>query len=65
MIPAARTPIPTKPKSGVRPRRNAPDAPVAPTSDRASPAKDWPRITVNTPTTPETSATTVPMIRAE
>ena len=61
---AATTPRPTNPTTGLAPRRNAPDPPAADTSVSECPAKDWPRITVNTPTTADTTATTAPMMRA-
>ena len=40
----------TNPHSGPTATRKAPDPPVVPMSPSASPAKDWPRMTVNTPT---------------
>ena len=58
-IPAARNP-----QNWLMPTRNAPDPPVVATSASEWPAKDWPRSTVNTPMTPEVTATTVPTIRA-
>ena len=64
MIPAAATEIPTNPHSGAIPTRYALDPPVAPMSPSASPANDWPRITVNTPTQPATIATSAPTTSA-
>ena len=52
-IPAARNP-----QNWLMPTRNAPDPPVVATSASEWPAKDWPRSTVNTPMTPEVTATT-------
>ena len=49
---------------GLAPTRKAPEPPAVPTSPRAWPAKDWPRMTVNTPTTAETTATSAPDRRA-
>ena len=43
---------------------SAPDPPAAETSPSACPAKDWPRMTVNTPVTAETMATTAPIVAA-
>jgi zinc/manganese transport system ATP-binding protein len=57
-------PNPTKPETGLMPASTAPDPPAADTSVRAWPPKDWPRMTVNTPTTPETTATTPPITSA-
>ena len=45
----------TKPQSGLAPTRKAPEPPVVPRSPREWPAKDWPRTTVKTPTTAETT----------
>ena len=45
---------PRSPTAARRRRRNAPEPPVVPMSPKASPAKDCPRMTVNTPTTPAT-----------
>ena len=58
----AAVPIPNtrKPQNWLSPIRKAPDPPVVATSASAWPAKDCPRVTVNTPTTPEVMATTVP-----
>ena len=58
----AAAPIPKarKPQNWLRPMRKAAEPPVVATSASACPAKDWPRVTVNTPTTPEVTATTVP-----
>ena len=55
-------PIPKtrNPQNWLSPIRKAPAPPVVATSASAWPAKDWPRVTVNTPTTPEVIATTVP-----
>ncbi len=64
MVPEATTPTPTKPHSGLTPTRLAAEPPSVPMSESASPANAWPRITVNTPTQPETSATTRPMTSA-
>ena len=54
-------PTPTKPGSGLSPISSAPEPPAAETSPSAWPAKDWPRMTVNTPTTRTTTATTPPI----
>ena len=51
-------------ESGLMPRRNEAAPPALLTSASAWPAKDWPRITVNTPTTPETTAAPPPMTAA-
>jgi hypothetical protein len=61
---AAATPATRKPQNWLIPTRNAPDPPVVATSASAWPAKDWPRSTVNTPMTPEVTATTAPTSRA-
>src|ERR1700743_2596153 len=57
---AAATPQARKPQNWSRPTRKAPEPPVVATSASECPANDWPRVTVNTPTTPEVIATTVP-----
>ena len=64
IAPAAITLPSTNPHSGPMPTRYAPAPPVVPRSPNASPAKDWPRMTVNTPTTPVTTATSAPTARA-
>src|SRR4051812_32521000 len=46
------------------PIRNAPDPPVVAISASEWPANDWPRVTVNTPTTAEGTAMTVPTASA-
>ena len=46
------------------PIRNAPEPPVVAMSASEWPANDWPRVTVNTPTTAEVMATTVPTASA-
>ena len=58
-IPAAR-----KPQNWLSPTRNAPDPPVVATSASEWPAKDWPRMTVKTPMTPEVTATMAPTSKA-
>ena len=60
MQPAAMTPMPRKPSSGLMPSRNAAAPPALLTSAREWPAKDCPRITVKTPTAPETTAAAPP-----
>src|SRR5487761_312525 len=57
MTPAATTLRATKPYSVDTPRRTAAEPPAVPMSERACPANDWPRMTVNTPTQAETMAT--------
>lgn len=64
MTPAPAIVNATKPQSGFAPTRKAPDPPVVPTSAREWPANDWPRMTVKTPTTADTSATRPPTTRA-
>ena len=64
MAPAPTIAKVTKPQSGLAPTRKAPDPPVVPTSPREWPAKDWPRMTVNTPTTADTSETMPPTTSA-
>src|SRR6516164_9777082 len=64
IVPAPAMPRPTKPATGVSPISSAPDPPAAETSPSACPAKDWPRMTVNTPTTAATTATTPPTATA-
>src|SRR5580658_2464288 len=64
MAPAPSTPPATKPVSGLRASNSAPDPPAVETSVSACPPKDWPRRTVKTPTTAETTATTPPMTTA-
>ena len=54
----------TKPDSGVIPTNNAPEPPAVDTSVRAWPPKDWPLMTVNTPTRADTTAVKVPRPRA-
>ncbi len=49
------------PSSGLIPRRKEADPPALLTSARAWPAKDCPRMTVNTPTTPDTMAAPPPI----
>ncbi len=61
MTTAPTTPAPTKPSTGLAPTRRAPEPPAVDTSVRAWPPNDWPRSTVNTPTTADTTATTAPM----
>ncbi len=60
MIPAATTLVPANPHSGLIPMRKEPEPPVTLMSASACPAYDWPRITVNVPTIPDTTATTPP-----
>ncbi len=57
---AAPTPKARNPQNWLRPARNAPEPPAVDTSASECPANDWPRVTVNTPTTPEVIATTAP-----
>ncbi len=64
MIAAAATEIATNPHSGAIPTRYALDPPAAPMSPSASPANDWARITVNTPTDAATIATNAPTASA-
>src|SRR5579863_8149487 len=64
MAPAPTTPPATKPNSGLTPARNAPEPPAVATSASEWPANDCPRRTVKTPTTPDTTATMVPMRHA-
>ncbi len=64
MAPAPATPPATKPNNGLTPARNAPEPPAVATSASEWPANDWPRTTVNTPTTPETTATMLPTTHA-
>ena len=52
------------PHNGPTAIRNAADPPVIPMSPSASPANDWPRMTVNTPTAPATTATTAQTVAA-
>ena len=59
-IAAAATPKTRKPQNWFRPTKKAPEPPVVATSASECPANDWPRVTVNTPTTAEVIATTVP-----
>ena len=54
----AEDPAPQEPGQGTQPSSSAPEPPAVDTSARECPAKDWPRRTVNTPTTAETTATT-------
>ena len=61
MTPPPTIPRPTNPSSGFSPISSAPEPPAAETSLSACPPKDWPRMTVNTPTTAETTATTPPI----
>src|ERR1700685_3059127 len=60
MTPAATTLVPAKPHSGLIPMRNEAEPPVVLMSPSACPAYDCPRITVNVPTMPDTTATTPP-----
>ncbi len=64
MAPAPSTPAPRKPTRGLRLKKKAPEPPVVATSVRAWPAKDWPRITVKTPTMADTTALTAPTTSA-
>ena len=64
MLAAASTPMTRNPSSGLIPSRNAAAPPALLTSAREWPAKDCPRITVNTPTTPETTAAAPPITAA-
>jgi hypothetical protein len=64
MAPAAIRFMVTNPYSGLTPTRKAAEPPAVPMSASEWPAKAWPRITVNVPTTPETMATTPPTIKA-
>ena len=64
ITPAPAMPRPTNPASGLSPSSSAPEPPAADTSPSACPAKDWPRMTVNTPVTAETTATTAPIVTA-
>ena len=57
---AAPAPNARYPQNWFSPTRNAPDPPVVAMSARECPANDWPRITVNTPTTAEVTAVTPP-----
>ena len=61
ITPAPAMPAPTKPGRGVSPSSSAPEPPAAETSPSACPAKDWPRMTVNTPVTADTTATIAPI----
>ena len=60
MTPAAARLVPAKPHSGLIPSRNEPEPPVTLMSASACPAYDWPRMTVNVPTMPDTTATRPP-----
>ena len=62
ITPAPTMPRPTKPSNGLSPISSAPEPPAAETSPSAWPAKDWPRMTVKTPTTADTTATTPPIV---
>jgi len=64
MIPAAATLVPANPHSGLIPMRKDPEPPVTLMSASACPAYDCPRITVNVPTMPDTTAATPPISSA-
>jgi hypothetical protein len=61
---AATTLKATNPERVDAPTRNAAEPPAVPMSARACPAKDCPRMTVNTPTIPDTTAAMAPTVRA-
>ena len=64
ITPAPMMPSPTNPTTGLSPMSSAPEPPAAETSPSAWPPKDWPRMTVNTPTTADTTATAAPTAAA-
>ncbi len=61
---AAPAPKARYPQNWLTPTRNAPEPPVVAMSASEWPANDWPLVTVNTPTTAEVIAMTVPTARA-
>jgi hypothetical protein len=64
MAPAPSNPIAANPTKGLTPTTTDAEPPVEVMSAKAWPAKDWPLITVNTPTGAQTQATTNPTTAA-